>query len=32
MKRGTEQFELALAIVVSLAGLALMLHHYFTFN
>lgn len=32
MKRGTEQFEAALAAVTAIAGLALMLHHYFTFN
>lgn len=32
MKRGTGSFETALIIAASLAGIALMIHHYFTFN
>ena len=31
-KRGTTSFETALLVVSTLAGVALMLHHYFTFN
>jgi hypothetical protein len=32
MRRGTKAFETALIVVFSVAGLALMAHHYFTFN
>ena len=32
IKRGTNAFETALIIVFTIAGLALMAHHYFTFN
>jgi hypothetical protein len=32
MKRATTAFETALIIVFTIAGLALMAHHYFTFN
>jgi hypothetical protein len=31
-KRATTAFETALIIVFTIAGLALMAHHYFTFN
>jgi hypothetical protein len=31
-KRGTTAFETALIAIFSVAGLALMAHHYFTFN
>ena len=32
MKRGTKAFETALIIATTIGGVALMLHHYFTFN
>ena len=31
-KRGTTAFETVLIALFSIAGVALMLHHYFTFN
>ncbi len=32
MKRGTKAFETVLLTVATIAGLALMIHHYTTFN
>jgi hypothetical protein len=32
MKRGTSTFETVLMIAATLAGVALMVHHYITFN
>jgi hypothetical protein len=32
MKRGTKTFETMLMVATTIGGIALMTHHYFTFN